>query len=152
MGWFDLFSEDSATTNNETTDRSYSVDRDIEEYAQEPLSTTGSDNFANPYSSYAYNGIKLNDIRNAIELVYSGALAKSNASELFAVVGYGSNLRWENVQYYPMQKVDSQTYKVIFPVNYAGSINVAFKDAANNWDNNTGLNYTFNNNYYTGNH
>lgn len=35
------------------------------------------------------------------------------------------------------------TFKAVFKILLTGSLNVAFKDSAENWDNNSGQNYSF---------
>jgi hypothetical protein len=107
-------------------------------------------NLMHPYDSYAYAGIQMQEAKDTLRLTYNGILAKSGAQEVYAVIGYGNNLKWEDIEYYPMHKVGDQSFELIFPVKRAGNINVAFKDSANNWDNNSGMNYSFNNDVFEG--
>ena len=74
------------------------------------------------------------------KIMYDGLLAKSGASHIYAHVGYGTN--WNNPQYYKMSKT-STGFEATVPVADSDTFNVCFKDCANNWDNNSGKNYSF---------
>ncbi len=123
-----------------------------EEYSKElalKASQTESVNF------YSNNGVQLSEVKetpNVLKLTYSGLLARNGAGEIYSVIGYGDNQSWEDTNYFPMNKVDSQTFELVFPINKTGNINIAFKDGFNNWDNNSGNNYSFFNGDYKGSH
>ncbi|MCG8500277.1 MAG: hypothetical protein MJB12_07695 [Firmicutes bacterium] len=102
------------------------------------------------YNSYSDNGLELQEVQDKVRIVYSGLLAKNGAQDIYVIVGYGNNLRWEDVAYYPLHKIDAETYELVLPVKRDGNINIAFKDAANNWDNNGEMNYTFENHFFEG--
>lgn len=93
--------------------------------------------------SYTENGIFLKGAQDVFRLTYSGILAKDGAKDIYAVVGQEENGKWKDVKYYPMHKADEQTYEVLFPVRSLQNINLAFKDGADHWDNNSGRNYTY---------
>jgi hypothetical protein len=76
-----------------------------------------------------------------VTIVYNGLLSKAGANELIAHVGFGHD--WQGAQDLRMIKTKSGYEATITAAN-AESLNVAFKDAANNWDNNSGSNYVFN--------
>ncbi|MGE4282514.1 MAG: hypothetical protein AB7G87_02210 [Clostridia bacterium] len=99
------------------------------------------------YHYYASNGIELIRDTKSIHIIYEGLLAKSGAQEVHAAVGYGNNLKWEDIDDYTLHKLESQTFELILPVKRAGNINIAFKDNAGNWDNNSGMNYCFDNQF-----
>lgn len=101
--------------------------------------------------AYSTNGVRLQNVTNMIRLIYDGYLVNNGANEIYAVVGYGNNLKWENVSTHKLNKRYDSKFELLFPVNYQGNINIAFKDGAGNWDNNNGMNYTFSNNFYQGN-
>ena len=105
-----------------------------------------------PTVSYADNGVSVTGGSGSMELEYDGLLSRSGAEELFAVVGYGNNLKWEDSETYAMQKLENQVFKVSIPVKRSGNLNMAFKDNAGNWDNNSGMNYSFNNHFYKDSH
>ncbi len=93
--------------------------------------------------SYSDNGVQLQDTANSLRLVYNGILAKDGAQNIYAVLGYGNNLKWNDVEYYPMNKAGHQAFELVFPIKKSGNINLAFKDGAGNWDNNSNMNYSF---------
>jgi hypothetical protein len=114
-----------------------------EEYASELSSEIHKSDRNN---SYYNNGVLLKEVigtQNMLKLVYNGLLAKKGASEVYAVIGYGDNKNWEETAYFPMNKVDAQSFELVFPVKKAGNINIAFKDSSQDWDNNNGQNYSF---------
>lgn len=95
------------------------------------------------YQPYRENGVILNRISDHTASVkYDGLLAKCGAEDVYTVVGYGSNSKWENVQTIRMNRLGN-TFHADIPAIPGTNINIAFKDGANNWDNNSGMNYTF---------
>ena len=79
--------------------------------------------------------------KSNFQITYNGLLPQNGATEVYAHVGYGRS--WENVQDYKMTKTN-HGFEVSIPMwQHADSLNICFKDAANNWDNNTGTNYSF---------
>jgi len=100
---------------------------------------------ANPtFDNHISKGVILNTQGDTIRLSYNGLLAKSGAKDVYAVINYGDNKNWDDVRYYPMDQVGQRTFEVLLPINENMNLNVAFKDGANNWDNNSGKNYSFN--------
>ena len=99
-----------------------------------------------------YNDVQLTNQMNTIRLTYSGLLAKSGADEIYALIGYGNNLKWESITEHHMHRVGDQTFELIFAVESPQNINIAFKDSADHWDNNSGTNYTFSNPIEKGSH
>lgn len=89
------------------------------------------------------NGVSLTKVTdNTAALKYDGLLAKCGADDVYTVVGYGSNSNWENIQTIRMNRFEN-TFHADIPVMSGMNINVCFKDSADNWDNNSGMNYTF---------
>ena len=68
---------------------------------------------------------------------------KSGAQEVQGVYGFGSNQNWEGVSSIQLKKEGEGTFKGVLPLEHGKNINIAFKDSAENWDNNSGMNYTF---------
>ena len=97
----------------------------------------------NEYETFSTTGVRMHNITNVIKIDYSGFLAQNGAEEIYAVIGYGSNDRWEDVEHLPMKKVGEKDFELITFRKKNGNINIAFKDSANNWDNNYGNNYIF---------
>lgn len=75
-----------------------------------------------------------------VKVMYDGLLAKSGASHVFAHIGFGNN--WDNLYDYRMDRT-STGFETTIPVIKSDTLNICFKDCANNWDNNSGKNYTF---------
>lgn len=75
-----------------------------------------------------------------ISLTYKGLLVECGADKVFAYVGYGED--WNEKAFIPMA-YDGSQFKAELKLTVAGVLNVAFKDSADNWDNNNGVNYTF---------
>ena len=93
---------------------------------------------------YISNGVTIQPavptVGENITILYDGLLAKSGASHIYARVGFGTN--WDNETDYAMTKTDTG-FEVTIPVLKADTLNLCFKDCANNWDNNSGMNYSF---------
>ncbi|MCG8333672.1 MAG: hypothetical protein MJE63_04095 [Proteobacteria bacterium] len=66
-------------------------------------------------------------------------MAKSGAKDVYSVVGYGN---WNNIQTIKMNKAGYNAFEADVTVNSGETINIAFKDGAEHWDNNSGLDYT----------
>jgi len=75
-----------------------------------------------------------------LTVMYDGLLSKSGASHVYAHVGFDRD--WKHVYDYPMKRT-SIGFEATIPVMEADTLNICFKDCANNWDNNSGANYTF---------
>lgn len=111
-----------------------------EEFAEEWVSDVSQFGI----QSYATSGVifeKLNDKEAKIN--YSGLLAKSGATQVIGVLGYGSNQSWEDVRDIYLSCQGSTGFESVIPIVPGKNVNLAFKDPAENWDNNSGLNYTF---------
>lgn len=75
-----------------------------------------------------------------VKILYDGILSKSGASDVIAHVGFGSG--WESTFDYRMSRSTSG-FEASIPVSEYNSVNICFKDCAENWDNNSGNNYVF---------
>lgn len=134
MSFFSFFRKGSNQSNASVNN--------ISDYTQEFSKELS--NYMMPQSSYSDNGVSASELMgNSIKLIYNGLLAKSGATQVYAVIGYGNNNNWENVEYHQMNNTLTNTFEVNVPVKMTGNLNVCFKDSANNWDNNSGMNYTF---------
>lgn len=74
------------------------------------------------------------------KIVYNGSLSKTSASDLYIHLGFG--MMWENLTEIKMTKT-SEGFVAEVPLNKADSINFCFRDANNNWDNNSCKNYSY---------
>ncbi|MBC7335590.1 MAG: carbohydrate-binding protein [Clostridia bacterium] len=77
-----------------------------------------------------------------VTVLYQGLLAEKGAEQVWLHVGYGPADRWENVTDYAMEKTGWGWVKKL-RVEDAGRFNFCFHDNANNWDNNGGLNWSY---------
>lgn len=98
-------------------------------------------------SKYSEYGVACNPsvVENGgrAKVVYDGILAKNGADRVFACVGYGANNKWSDVQLMEMKRVEGEKFDTEFMVSGKDSLNLAFKDSAEHWDNNCGHNYVF---------
>ena len=155
MGFFDfIFNRGSGIKTDSNIGPTQNGMLDFQPYNEEFSTDLTTDhygiNMIERNNTFLNSGVLLQDSRSTIRLVYSGILAKNAAENLYAVVGYGNNLAWEDTQHYPMHKVSNEEFELMLPVKRSGNINIAFKDAADNWDNNSGMNYSFKNHVYEG--
>jgi len=95
-------------------------------------------------NKYLTNGVYLTPdqavLGDKVRISYDGLLAKSGAHELYAHVGYGN--KWDSITDFKMIKTPSG-FEATVPVTKTEPMCICFKDTANNWDNNSGKNYTF---------
>ncbi len=93
---------------------------------------------------YEDNGVELSkgsiSAGDEVTLVYSGLLAKNGADMVYAHIGYGED--WQEKDYLPMQREEG-IFKTTIKVSSYDSLNIAFKDGGDNWDNNSQANYSF---------
>jgi hypothetical protein len=93
---------------------------------------------------YMSNGVTIQPaiptVGESITVMYDGLLSKSGASHVYARIGFGSD--WDKESDYPMMKTDTG-FETTIPVEKSDTLNICFKDCANNWDNNSGMNYSF---------
>lgn len=93
--------------------------------------------------SYSKAGVSFEKISDTqAKVTYNGLLVKSGANEVFGVLGFGSNQSWENVSTTNFNKFGND-FEALISVEQGKNVNLAFKDSAGNWDNNSGMNYTF---------
>ncbi|NLK68430.1 MAG: carbohydrate-binding protein [Clostridiaceae bacterium] len=92
---------------------------------------------------YRDNGLILSKVtENTASIKYDGLLAQCGADDVYTMVGYGDNNSWQDVQTIRMNRFGNSFHADI-PINPGMSTNLVFKDSAENWDNNSGMNYTF---------
>lgn len=73
-------------------------------------------------------------------IMYKGLLSVSGADSVYLYSGYDDH--WENAKFTPMSKLDDVTWTTDVSIDEnKKSFNFCFKDSANNWDNNYGLNW-----------
>lgn len=98
-------------------------------------------------NEYMENGIiiKPNVINEGdrVSIVYRGLLSQSGADSVYAHIGFGDGPNWQYTSFVKMDST-SEGFETTVKVNQQSNLNIAFKDSANNWDNNNGNNYVFN--------
>lgn len=99
---------------------------------------------AEKIQQYSDNGVFISKSQiypgDEITVTYSGLLVNSGADMVYIHLGYGEN--WDNKDLIQM-KHDGEAFKATFEVVQVGTLNIAFKDRAENWDNNSANNYSF---------
>ncbi len=90
------------------------------------------------------DGVALNPIPvtqgDEVTVLYYGTLA-DGADQLYLHYGYGDAQRWQQTQDLRMEQTD-RGWATTFQVKDTSQMNFCFKDSANNWDNNGGLDWT----------
>ncbi len=76
-----------------------------------------------------------------LKINYNGLLAQAGAENVYLHSGYGSD--WSNSSYIQMQKTQDG-FSAELEVLEGDTLELCFKDSADNWDNNSGNNYLFN--------
>ncbi len=74
-------------------------------------------------------------------ICYKGILAQSGADQIYLHAGYGPQA-WHDVQDLKMYR-SPRGWEATVDVKHEGQFNFCFKDSANNWDNNYGLNWIY---------
>ena len=75
-----------------------------------------------------------------IKISYTGKLFEENSAEVF--LHYGYNAQWDNVSEVEMVKTELG-FQAEIELLSADSLNLCFRNANNEWDNNDGQNYVF---------
>ncbi|NQS76375.1 MAG: hypothetical protein HQP61_08075 [Peptococcaceae bacterium] len=76
-----------------------------------------------------------------ISINYNGLLNNSGAAQVFLHAGFGNPMRWTNVEDYRMQHTPEGWKKTLNMED--NLLTFCFHDAAGNWDNNDGNNWTY---------
>lgn len=75
----------------------------------------------------------------SVRIEYRGLLAESGADRIWMHCGFDSWSRPENIS---MVKTPQNSFSCITEVKGSKEMNFCFKDSADNWDNNSGQNWT----------
>lgn len=93
---------------------------------------------------YEDNGVEISKATisagDEVTLKYSGLLARNGADMVYAHIGYGDD--WQEKAFIPMEN-DNGVFRTTIKVSAYDSLNIAFKDSGENWDNNSYENYSF---------
>lgn len=77
-----------------------------------------------------------------ITILYHGPLAEDRNKQIFLHVGYGKARSWYNIQDYKMSKTGWGWVKTL-EMSDDSRLNFCFRDSQDNWDNNSGMNWSF---------
>lgn len=77
-----------------------------------------------------------------ITVLYYGLLAKSGADQIFIRVGFGDGRDWKNISDLKMSRTGWGWVKTM-EMPDEERFNFCFRDSAQNWDNNNGINWSF---------
>lgn len=77
---------------------------------------------------------------STVKISYTGELFQNNSEEVFAHYGFGNN--WDNLAEVKMQKTELG-FQVEIELVSNEPLNLCFRNANNEWDNNFGQNYSF---------
>lgn len=77
-----------------------------------------------------------------VTIFYDGLLSKSGADSIWLHCGYGPNNSWHVSKTIQMNKT-GWGYEKSFDVMSSERMNFCFKDSANHWDNNNGMNWSY---------
>lgn len=77
-----------------------------------------------------------------ITVLYYGLLARGGADQVYMRVGYGDARDWNKVQDLKMSRTGWGWVKTL-EMQDDGRFNFCFRDSAFNWDNNNGINWSF---------
>ncbi|MGE5329023.1 MAG: carbohydrate binding domain-containing protein [Deltaproteobacteria bacterium] len=95
-------------------------------------------------NSYSEKGLTANHVANndqdTLSLTYNGLLYNSGSDVVYVHYGYGT--KWTKKETVQMKKTKTG-FKIDIPLAKTGTINMAFKDSSENWDNNNGSDYSF---------
>lgn len=140
MGFFDsLLSNNNENITSSGIKKTSKVPGFNEEFSTDTSYETQGDDVI----LYSNKGVQFYNVPNMLKIIYNGTLAASSSNAIYAVVGYGDNMNWEGTEYLQMQKTAQGNCELLTMRKKPGNVNVAFKDSANNWDNNSGQNYIF---------
>lgn len=94
--------------------------------------------------SFEENGLMLSKKTiydgDKIKISYNGLLAQSGASNIYLHFGFGD--KWDDSSLIQMEPEDG-AFTAAVEITGEESLEICFKDSADNWDNNSGQNYVF---------
>lgn len=73
-----------------------------------------------------------------VDVRYKGLLANSGADQVYLHFGFDG---WRDISTISMRREPDGSFLCSIPAQGVSKINLCFKDSANNWDNNNGLNW-----------
>jgi hypothetical protein len=77
-----------------------------------------------------------------LKIEYRGLLAQSGAEAVYLHYGFGPG-DWRFVQYIPMESSSDGVWTAVVHAGERGRFSFCFRDGADNWDNNSGRNWSY---------
>ena len=77
-----------------------------------------------------------------ITILYNGLLSGFGADQVYLHCGYGTSQAWKDIEDIKMDRTE-KGWEKRFTVNDSSRLNICFRDSVNNWDNNNGINWSF---------
>ncbi|MCL6635544.1 MAG: carbohydrate-binding protein [Peptococcaceae bacterium] len=78
-----------------------------------------------------------------ITVLYNGRLCNEGRGQVYLHYGYGKHNNWRNVSETGMEKTGWGWVSTVRMPDGEGRFNFCFRDEANGWDNNDGINWSF---------
>lgn len=77
-----------------------------------------------------------------LKVEYRGLLAQSGAEAVYLHYGFGPG-DWRSVNDIPMERSSDGAWAAVIQAGEKGRFSFCFRDNANNWDNNSGRNWSY---------
>jgi hypothetical protein len=84
----------------------------------------------------------LSESGKEVAIRYNGLLAASGATDIYIHYGYGEADKWEDVADMHLER-SCEGWESSVSMDDKRQLNFCFRDSANNWDNNNGLNWIY---------
>lgn len=91
------------------------------------------------------SGVKVKPVSrdgNDVVILYNGRLSDPVSKKLYLHYGYGDNLSWQRIGDLLMQSTD-RGWEAMIHLRGDKQLNFCFKDAFENWDDNSGQNWSY---------
>lgn len=95
--------------------------------------------------SQAINGVQVKPLTESgrdLAVRYNGLLASSDAGDIYMHYGYGDSEDWANVGDMNLNR-SFEGWETSITMQEGRQLNFCFRDSAENWDNNGGLNWIY---------
>ncbi|MDR3565713.1 MAG: carbohydrate-binding protein [Negativicutes bacterium] len=97
------------------------------------------------FYAYLSNGVSVNSAdltaHDTFVITYNGLLVKNGATAIYSRVGFGNG--WDHARDYQMSRTNQGFEASIALPRGTYTLKICFRDAAGNWDNNSGANYSY---------
>lgn len=78
-----------------------------------------------------------------VTIEYDGLLSQSGAEEVYLHAGVGEGREWNDVKTIKMNRTPQGDWRTTVRLNTTQDFKFCFKDAAENWDNNDGQDWSY---------